>query len=245
MTPAYISSGTWSLLGVELDRPILSEEARLAGFTNEGGAAGNYRFLTNIMGLWILQECRRAWARQGHTWSYEQIAEMARSAPSPAVVIDVNDPAFFHPHDMSQAIEEHLRATGQPGVTDPGGVTRAVLEGLAIAYREALADIERLAGVRIDTLHIVGGGSRNDLLCRLAADACGRRVVAGPAEATALGNVLVQLVGLGELRDLLEARDVARASSDLRIYEPHPDGRWEEWSTRLRNMRAATSAARA
>ncbi len=235
---AYISSGTWSLLGLELSRPILGEEVRLAGFTNEGGVGGTYRFLTNIMGLWLVQECRRAWARAGHDRGYEELTADAAAAPSPGVVIDVDDPAFLHPDDMPAAIAGHLRGTGQdPGVVgDPIRLVRAVLEGLALAYRAALERAERLAGVRVVTIHVVGGGARNALLCQLTADACQRPVLAGPVEATALGNVLAQARGAGEIRDLAEAHDVARRSTHAALYESRDAGAWDERAARLQAL---------
>jgi len=238
---AYISSGTWSLLGLELDRPILSEEARLAGFTNEGGVGGTYRFLTNIMGLWLLQECRRSWARQGREWSYAELTAAAATVSSPDVVIDVDDPTFLHPDDMPTAIAGHLEGTGQPAVEHPVAIARAILEGLALAYRLAVERAEQLAGTRVDTIHVVGGGAHNALLCQLTADACRRPVVAGPVEATALGNVLVQAMGIDAVRDLKEAHAVARASSDLVVYEPRAAGDWDGCADRLRTMRAAGS----
>ncbi len=236
---AYISSGTWSLLGLELDRPILTEEARAAGFTNEGGVAGTYRFLTNIMGLWLVQECRRAWARAGHDRGYEELTAGAAATPSPGVVIDVDDPAFLHPDDMPAAIAGHLRRTGQdPGAAgEPIPLVRAILEGLALAYRVALEQAERLAGVRVGAIHVVGGGARNSLLCQLAADACQRPVLAGPVEATALGNVLAQAVGADEIRDLAEAHDVARRSTHAALYEPRAAGDWDERAARLQALR--------
>ncbi len=236
---AYISSGTWSLLGLELDHPILTEEARLAGFTNEGGVGGTYRFLTNIMGLWLVQECRRAWARAGHDRGYEELTAGAAAAPSPGVVIDVDDPAFLHPDDMPAAIAGHLRRTGQdPGVVDsPIALTRAILEGLALTYRTALEQAERLAGVRVGMIHVVGGGGRNAVLCQLTADACQRPVLAGPVEATALGNVLTQAMGAGELRDLAEVHDVARRSTYVARYEPRDAGDWDKCAARLQAPR--------
>ncbi len=243
---AYISSGTWSLLGLELDHPILGEEARLAGFTNEGGVGGTYRFLTNIMGLWLVQECRRAWARAGHDRGYEELTAGAATMPSPNVVIDVDDPMFLHPDDMPAAIAGHLRRTGQdPRVVDsPIALVRAILGGLALAYRAALERAERLAGVRVGTLHVVGGGARNGLLCQLTADACQRRVLAGPVEATALGNVLVQALGAGEIRDLAEAHAVARASAEPTLYEPRDAVGWDGRAARLRELQAAGNIAK-
>ncbi len=221
-THAYISSGTWSLLGIELDRPVVSDEARLAGFTNEGGAGGTYRFLTNIMGLWIVQECRRAWARRGQDWNYEDLTARAAAVAPNGILIDVDDPSFLHPDDMPAALQAHLRASGQGPVEDPVLLVRAVLEGLARSYRRGVEGIEQLAGVRVETIHVVGGGARNGLLCQLTADACGRPVVVGPAEATALGNVLVQAIGAGQLRDLREARALSRMATGIRTYHPRP-----------------------
>ena len=241
---AYISSGTWSLLGLELDHPILGEEARLAGFTNEGGVGGTYRFLTNIIGLWLVQECRRAWARAGDDRGYDELTAGAAAIPSPGVVIDVDDPVFLHPDDMPAAIAGHLRRTEQdPRVVDsPIALVRAILEGLALAYRAALERAERLAGVRMGTLHVVGGGVRNGLLCQLTADACRRRVLAGPVEATVLGNVLVQALGAGEIRDLAAAHAVARASAEPTLYEPRDEVGWDGRAARLRELQAARTS---
>jgi rhamnulokinase len=234
---AYISSGTWSLFGLELDHPILSEHAHQAGFTNEGGVARTYRFLTNIMGLWLVQECRRAWARRGSEWSYDELTERAARELSPGVVIDVDDPAFLHPEDMPSAIAHHLESSGQAPATQPAALARAILEGLALAYRVALEQAERLAGTRVATIHIVGGGARNRLLCQLTADACRRPVMAGPVEATAMGNVLVQAMGVGQVGSLAEAHAIARASADLVVYEPRQSGDWDRRMERLRRMR--------
>ena len=235
---AYISCGTWSLLGLELERPILSEEALLARFTNEGGVGGTYRFLTNISGLWLVQESRRAWARQGAAWDYRNLTGQAARLASPGAVIDVDDPAFLHPAEMPAAIGAQLARTGQRPLAEPVALTRAILEGLALKYRMALADAERLSGTHAEVVHIVGGGAHNRLLCQLAADACGTPVLAGPAEATALGNVLVQAMGRGELADLREAHAVARASAEVQVYEPQASGWWDEAEGRLRASRA-------
>jgi rhamnulokinase len=230
---AYISSGTWSLLGLELGHPILSEEARLAGFTNEGGAAGTYCFLTNIMGLWLVQECRRVWARSGMSWNYEELTARAAAVPSPGVVLDVDDPAFLHPADMPATINGQLARTGQKTMHDPVELVRAIFEGLALKYRVALDHAEQLSGVRVRVIHVVGGGARNELLCQLTADACGRPVAAGPAEATALGNVLVQAMGRGKVRSLAEAHAIARSSAEVRVHEPHGSSHWDELHARL------------
>jgi rhamnulokinase len=233
---AYISSGTWSLLGLELRHPILSEEARLAGFTHEGGAGGTYCFLTNIMGLWLVQECRRVWARLGMSWSYEELTARAAAVTSPGVVLDVDDPAFLHPADMPAAINGQLTRTGQKTMHDPVELVRAIFEGLALKYRVALERAEQLSGSRVRVIHVVGGGARNELLCQLTADACGRSVAAGPAEATALGNVLVQAMGCGEVRSLAEAHAIARSSARLRVHEPRGSSGWDERHARLASL---------
>jgi rhamnulokinase len=236
---AYLSSGTWSLLGLELREPITSEAARLAGFTNEGGVAGTYRFLTNISGLWLVQECRRAWARHGAQWDYDDLTNQAAATGSPGALIDVDDPAFLHPDSMPVAINEQLRRTGQQPIEYAPALTRAILEGLALKYRIALHQAEALSGIRTSVLHIVGGGSRNQLLCQFTADACGRHVVAGPAEGTALGNILVQAMGSGEIAGLEEARAIARASAETVVYEPYDTSWWDEAHSRLMALRQA------
>ena len=235
-THAYISSGTWSLLGIEIDTPFLGDGARQAGFTNEGGLDGTRRFQKNIMGLWLIQECRRAWARDGDDWSYEEMTTQAAAIASPGLVIDANDPAFLHPPDMPVAIAAHLARTGQDAIGDPVAMVRVILEGLALAYRVAIEDLEGLTGRTIDTIHVLGGGARNGLLCQLAADACRLPVLAGPVEATALGNILVQAIGSGELRDLREARAVARASAQITHFKPRSGGEWDERRERLRTF---------
>ncbi len=229
---AYISSGTWSLLGLELPDAVTSEAARRAGFTNEGGLGRTFRFLTNIAGLWLLQECRRAWLRTGNNTGYEQLTAAAAAARPTGVVIDVDDPAFLHPTDMPAALAAHLARTGQPTNTDPVWLARAIFEGLALRYRGALEQAEALAGVRVEVVHVVGGGSRNALLCQMTADACGRPVLAGPAEATALGNLLAQAVGRGELRDAAEARLVAGRSAPVTAYAPQDRAYWDEMAGR-------------
>ena len=239
---AYISSGTWSLCGLELDHPINTEEARRAGFTNEGGVGATYRFLTNIMGLWLVQECRRAWARAGITWSYEELTARAAAVPSPGVVIDVNDPDLLHPADMPATLLAQLRRNGHAAPAEPAALARAVFEGLALKYRATVEQAERLSGTRVRVVHIVGGGCRNELLCQLTADACGRPVLAGPVEATALGNVLVQALGRGEVADLAAAHALSRASITPREYEPRDTARWDEMHARLQSLSGAAIA---
>lgn len=236
---AFISSGTWSLLGLELDRPLATEDARRAGFTNEAGFGGTTRFLTNIMGLWPLQECRRAWELRGRAPPYDEFVTKLAVHRSPGVVFDVDDPALLHPDDMLAAIAAQLRRTGQRALEEPLDIARALLEGLALRYRAALEDAERLARVRVGTVYVVGGGARNELLCRLTASACGRTVIAGPFEATALGNLLVQSIAQHEVSGLAEAREVVRRSIDLRTYEPESDRALDESAHRLGELRRA------
>lgn len=214
----YISSGTWSLLGAEVDAPIINEDSLALNFTNEAGAGGKTRLLKNLAGLWLLQECRRAWALEGREYSYEQLASMAASAPSTGPRIDPN--AFSTPGDMPQQIAAHCRALGHTCPEDPGALARMILESLAEAYRKTIDDLERLIRRRIEVVHIVGGGSRNRLLNQLTANATGRTVVAGPAEATAAGNVLVQALGAGAVSGLDELRAIVRRSFTLETYRP-------------------------
>jgi rhamnulokinase len=224
---AYISSGTWSLMGVELPAPKIDTEVRHYNFTNEGGVGGTIRLLKNIMGLWLVQECRRAWERAGHAYSYEELARLAAVAPPFASLVDPDDPSFILPPSMPAAMGEFCRRSGQPVPTEPGPVVRCALESLALRYRWVLEKLEMLLGCRLDTIHVVGGGSQNQLLCRLTADACHRPVLAGPVEATAIGNVLVQAIGIGVLGSLAEAREVVRRSFEVRRYEPQNPAAWQ------------------
>jgi rhamnulokinase len=212
---AYISCGTWSLVGVELDRPVLTEASRAANFTNELGVDGTVRYLRNVMGLWLLQECVRE-------WGVDTAVVLAEAAARPAgAVIDPDDPVFLPPGDMPARIADACRRTGQPVPADPPAVVRCVVDSLADAHRRAVHAARELSGVDVDVVHVVGGGARNALLCQLTADACGLPVVAGPVEATALGNVLVQARALGVIEgDLTRLRSLIRASQQVVRYEP-------------------------
>ncbi|MBS1877627.1 MAG: rhamnulokinase [Acidobacteria bacterium] len=214
----YISSGTWSLMGVELDEPVITDRSLELNFTNEIGAGGKVRFLKNIAGLWLLQECRRAWAAEGREYSYEELARLAAEAGPSNGTLDVD--AFLHPGQMPLKIAAWRRAHSQPVPETPGEVCRAILEGLAARYAEVLESLDEIVGHRIETIHIVGGGSRHRLLNSLVAEATGRRVIAGPTEATAIGNVLVQAVAAGQLRDLAEGREIVRGAFELEIFDP-------------------------
>lgn len=214
----YISSGTWSLMGVELDAPVINERSLDLNFTNEMGAGGKIRLLKNIAGLWLLQECRRAWALGGHEYSYEELSKLASAAPSTGVVIDPD--AFPEPDRMPDRITEYCRARGHEAPDQPGGMARLILESLAATYGKVLSSLESLIGRRIERVHIAGGGSRNRLLNQLAANATGRPVVAGPAEATAAGNVLVQAIGAGVVSGVGEAREIVKRSFPVEVVEP-------------------------
>ncbi|TDD69207.1 rhamnulokinase [Actinomadura darangshiensis] len=227
---AYISCGTWSLVGVELDAPVLTEASRKANFTNEGGVDGTVRYLRNVMGLWLLQESLRAWGDP------DLPALLAEAADVPGLrsLVDPDDPEFLPPGDMPSRIAAHCRRRGFPEPATRAETVRCIMDSLALAHRAALRQASRLSGKEIDVVHLVGGGSRNDLLCRLTADASGLPVVAGPVEATALGNVLVQARAHGLVGGLPESRALVAATQDLRRHTPSGDGaRWRDAAVRL------------
>jgi rhamnulokinase len=194
------------------------------------------RFLKNIMGLWLVQECRRTWEREAKTYSYEDLTRLAEAAPAFASVVNPDDPGFILPANMPQALADFCRKTHQPAPKDPGAVIRCALESLALRYRWVLERLEELLGRKLETIHVVGGGCQNTLLCQFTADACNRPVLAGPVEATAIGNVLIQAIGLGILSSLAEAREVVRNSFEVRTYLPKESGQWEEPYQRFLNF---------
>lgn len=220
-TWAYISCGTWSLMGVEWNAPILTDAARQAGFTNEAGYDGTIRFLKNLTGLWALQECMREWQAEDSTLTYAAITTEAASTPSLGSIIDLEDPVFLSRGDMVERLQTYCQTHQQPIPTTRGELTRTILENIAASYQRTLAQLEGCVQERIETIHLVGGGSKNTLLCQFTADVCQRRVVAGPVEATALGNVLVQAQTMGDLPKDTTIRQLARASSTLVYYESH------------------------
>ncbi|MEU9243605.1 rhamnulokinase family protein [Streptomyces sp. NPDC048385] len=227
---AYICTGTWSLAGLELAAPVLTEESRAANFTNELGLDGTVRYLRNIMGLWLLQECVRAWGDP----DLGVLLREAAAVPALRSVVDAGDAAFLAPGRMPERIAEACRALGQPVPQSRAEITRCILDSLALAHRRAVEDAQRLAGHPVDVVHIVGGGTRNTLLCQLTADACGLPVVAGPTEAAALGNVLVQARAHGLAGDLTDARRLLVRTQPLTRYEPRGDAaRWREAESRL------------
>ena len=214
----YISSGTWSLMGVELDAPIITSRSLEFNFTNEVGAGGKIRFLKNIPGLWLLQECRREWAARGRQYSYEELSKLAANSGPAAFTIDPG--AFHEPGDMPQQIARYCNSKGQPPPGEPGPMCRLILESLATEYTKVLDCLESLLGRRLETIHIVGGGSRNELLNQLVANATRRTVIAGPTEATAAGNILVQAIGAGLISGLAEGREIVRRSFPLSFFAP-------------------------
>ncbi len=222
----YISSGTWSLMGVEQATPVINEKTLALNFTNEVGYGGSIRLLKNIAGLWLLQECRKAWAAEGQQYDYGQLAEMAASAKPFAAVI--NPDAFLEIGNMPAKIAAFCEKTGQQPPEGPAQMSRVILESLALRYRQVLESLEDVLGRRLNTINIVGGGSRNQTLNQFVADATGRRVVAGPTEATAAGNILIQAIGAGALRNLEEARAVVKASFPVTVVEPKSRAGWDE-----------------
>lgn len=226
---AYISCGTWSLAGQELDAPVLSEESRTADFTNELGVDGTIRYLRNVMGLWLVQECIRSWRRQGQQHDQEELLSRARAAEPFRALIDPTDPDLLAPEDMPSAIARQCRRTAQDPPPDAPAMIRCILESLALAHRHTLRSSVTLSGREIDVIHVVGGGSKNELLCQLTADACGLPVIAGPSEATALGNILTQARAHGVLSDRDAGRRLVAATQSLRHYEPQ--GNEDRWRT--------------
>jgi rhamnulokinase len=226
---AYISSGTWSLVGMELAEPVLTEASRRANFTNELGVDGTVRYLRNVMGLWLLQESLRTWQATETTVDLDALLAAAAALPAFAAVVDADDPGFLAPGDMPARIAEACRRTGQPAPESRAATVRCILDSLALAHRRAVRAVARLSGREVDVVHIVGGGSRNALLCQLTADACRLPVVAGPVEATALGNALVQARALGAVSGgLAQLRALIRANVTLRRFAPRGDAaKWD------------------
>jgi len=225
---AYLSSGTWSLMGVEIPQAIINDKTFAYEFTNEGGVEDTIRLLKNIMGLWLVQECKRQWQREGQDLSYGELTAMAGRAKPFFGYIDCDNSDFLAPGDMPTRINKCLSQTGQKPTQDKGQMVRLILESLALKYRTVLNAIEDVTGISIETLHIVGGGIQNELLCQFTADATGRRVVTGPIEATASGNILMQAKATGQLKSIEEARQVVRNSFEMKEYLPRNVDLWEQ-----------------
>jgi len=233
---AYLSSGTWSLLGVELPKPVISDKTYALNFTNEGGYGKTARLLKNIMGLWIYQECKRTWDKEGESLSFDQLEEEGMNAEPFAAFIDPDDEPFLTPGNMPGKIQEFCIRTGQKAPETKSAIVRCVMESLAMKYRKTLEALEEIAEFRIPVLHIVGGGCRNEILCRFTADAIGRPVIAGPVEATAIGNLICQLLALGEIRNLDEARRMVKRSFPTTEYMPNNQKDWEDAYSRFKTI---------
>ena len=223
----YLSSGTWSLMGIESKQPVINEQMLAYNLTNEGGVDGTFRLLKNIMGLWLVQELRREWQRAGEDHDYGEMVEMAATAPAFGPLIDPSDARFMAPGDMSVRIQAFCEETGQAVPETKAALLRTALESLALEYRCVAESLDEIAGKHLATIHIIGGGSKNELLDQFAADATGRTVVTGPVEATALGNVMVQAIATGHLGSMVEGRQVIRQSFDVKTFEPRDSAAWE------------------
>jgi rhamnulokinase len=229
----YLSSGTWSLLGVEVPQPVINVETMKYNFTNEGGVAGTTRLLKNIMGLWLVQECRRTWARAGRDLSYEEMTARAEAATPFAALVDPDDTTFLAHGNMPARLAAFCTRTGQTPPSNEGEFIRCCLESLALKYRWAIDRLESILSTTITTIHIVGGGAKNTLLCQFTADACGRPVQAGPVEATAIGNILMQAVGRGRLGSVADLRTVVAHSFPVTTYEPRNTAQWTDAISRF------------
>jgi sugar (pentulose or hexulose) kinase len=224
----YISSGTWSLMGVELPEPLINDKSLKYNYTNEGGVGGTIRFLKNIAGLWPVQECRRYWKRAGQDLNYTELTQMAARAAPLTRILNLDSKPFLLPGEMPLKIEQFCQETWQPLPTAPGEYVRACLDSLALTYRRTLDGLEDILGRKIAVIHIVGGGCQNELLNQMTADACNRPVIAGPIEATGIGNILVQAMATGDVKSLRDARAIVRKSFDVKRYEPREAKMWDE-----------------
>ena len=234
---AWISSGTWSIMGVETLAPIINEKSLALAMTNEGGVGFTYRLSKNIMGLWPVQESRRYWARHSKEYSYDDLTQLAAQAPALRSIVNVDHHDFLKPGDMPIRIQDHCRSSGQPVPETPGEIVRCALESVALKYRSTLDNLEALLGYQLGTVHIVGGGTRNQLLSQFAADAMNRPVITGPVEATAIGNLLVQAMALGSIASIGDARQVVRNSFEPQNFLPGPNrSQWEDAYARLSQL---------
>jgi len=239
---AFLSSGTWSLIGTELDAPIVTPQALKFNFTNEGGVNGTTRLLKNVMGLWMLQGCRNCWKARGESSDYQELVDLAARETAFASLVDPDDESFLRAADMPAAIDEFCKKTHQPVPATEGAYVRCVLESLASKYRLVLGNLEQLCGKRIEQIRVIGGGSKNRLLNQFTADATGRRVLAGPAEATALGNVAIQILATGEASSLQEVRAIVDRSFPTEVFEPMDTDKWRQHTERFEQYCGMTYA---
>src|SRR5215472_10269361 len=230
---AFLSSGTWSLIGAELDAPIVTAQALKLNFTNEGGVNGTTRLLKNVMGLWMLQGCRNSWSTRGQNADYRELVELAGHEPAFAHLVDPDDECFLRSANMPAAIDDFCRKTNQPIPSSPGAYVRCVMESLALKYRRVLCSLEQLCGERIEQVRVIGGGSKNRLLNQFTADATGKRVLAGPAEATALGNIAIQILATGDASSLQEVRAIVDRSFPIEVFEPLETDKWGRQTERF------------
>jgi len=239
---AFLSSGTWSLIGIELDAPIVTPQALKLNFTNEGGVNGTTRLLKNVMGLWMLQGCKNCWNARSQKADYSELVELAEREPAFAHLVDPDDESFLRTTDMLAAIDDFCRKTNQPAPSSSGAYVRCVLESLALKYRAVLRSLEQLCGQRIEQIRVIGGGSKNRLLNQFTADATGLKVLAGPSEATALGNVAVQILATGVAGSLKEVRAIVDRSFPTEVFNPMDPGRWDEQAKRFQHYSEVTFA---
>ena len=225
---AYISLGTWALMGIESPKPIINEKMLELNFTNEGGVGNTWRVLKNITGMWILQECKRIWNAQGKDWNWDELTAMSDAAPSLQRFINAEANEFFAPVNMVEQIVGFCQRTGQSVPQTEGEVLKCAVESIAMRFRDVFRMCEEINGQRIETIHIVGGGTKNRQLCQMTANATGRRVVTGPVEATAIGNIMIQAIADGAVRDISEARAIVRNSFPMETYEPQNTAAWDE-----------------
>ena len=235
---AFLSSGTWSLLGVEIDQPVVNDVTYSYNYTNEGAVGGKYNLLKNIMGMWIIQQIRADWERRGEKYSFAEMVKLAEGAQPFKSFINPDDPLFVPPVDMDKRIQEYCSRTGQDIPQTKGEIIRCVYESLALKYREAIEGLEEITGRRIDTLHIVGGGCQNAMLNAMTAGSTGRRVITGPIEGTAIGNLLVQAMAAGDVKDMAQLRDVVAASFPNEAFEPGQKEAWDKAYARYKKVTA-------
>jgi len=224
----YLSSGTWSLIGVEVPEPVITSQSLAYNFTNEGGVNDTIRLLKNVTGLWLVQECRRIWAAQGNKYTWDEITALAEGISPLGSLVDPDHPDFLNPADMPLTIQAYCKRTGQVIPESHAELLRCVFESLALKYRWVLACLEEVLGYELEIIHVIGGGSQNNLLCQLTADATGKPVIAGPVEATAIGNALVQAISLGVIDSLADGRELVARSFPLRNYRPQSAAGWDD-----------------
>jgi len=224
----WISSGTWSIIGTNVSEPVINTQSYTCNFTNEGGIAGKFRFSKNVTGLWLVQQCRRQWQKEGKDYSYTELTALAKDAPHLKTIVDPGYGEFLHMGGMIEKIKQYCHLTGQPIPVDEGEMIRAVLQGLALKYRYVIEQLEEITGKKSNTIHIVGGGTKNKLLNQFTADALGCKVITGPIEATATGNIIVQAIAMGDIQNWQEGVSIIKNSFDIQTYLPGDRSDWDK-----------------